>query len=54
MVVLMATRRRRKPAPVTAVRPHREVWRTALDLAHGDRSRLRVEPDGSVLVVNRH
>lgn len=38
-------------APVRAIRPDRAVWKAALRLAKGDRSRLRVLDDGGVLVL---
>ena len=46
------TDERRKNGPVQAVRPDPGLWREALAIAHGDVRRLRVEPDGSVTVVN--
>jgi len=39
-----------KAQPVVRVDP--EVMEKARELAGGDRRRLRVEPDGSVLVLN--
>jgi hypothetical protein len=46
---------RRKPTPslVVVKRVHPDAWRFALDLAGGDRRRLRVLPDASVLVINK-
>ena len=44
---------RRKAGKVSVTRPDPGLWREALALAHGDVSRLRVEPDGTVSVVNR-
>lgn len=43
---------RRETAPRTHLADPRAID-AALELAGGDRSRLRVEPDGSVLIVNR-
>jgi hypothetical protein len=44
--------RRRRPEPVEATRPHPAAWDAALELAGGDKRRLRTLPDGSVRVIN--
>jgi len=41
-----------KNGPVTYRVLHDSVWQRALVLADGQRTRLRVQPDGSVLVLN--
>jgi|HubBroStandDraft_2_1064218.scaffolds.fasta_scaffold1559302_1 hypothetical protein len=46
-------RPRRPVAPVVTVRVHPAAWETALQLAGGDRHRLRVCDSRTVLVVNR-
>ncbi len=48
-------RRARSPRdryPVTVTRAHPEAWATAIAIAHGDRSRLRVVDTSTVVVVN--
>ena len=50
-VTRAATHPRR--AMLTTVRPDPRVWATAVQLAHGDTSRLLTQPDGSVIVANR-
>ena len=44
---------RRKNGPLVVVKPDPGLWREALFLAGGDARRLRVEPDGSVTVLNQ-
>lgn len=45
---------RRRNGPVMIVKPNPGLWREALQLAGGDPTRCRVQPDGSVIVVNDH
>ena len=42
----------RPPAPVEVRRMDARIRDAALDLAGGDYTRLRIEPDGSMTVVN--
>jgi hypothetical protein len=37
---------------VTIIRPHPLAWQHALQLADSDTTRLRTQPDGSVIVSN--
>jgi len=46
------TKTKPKAEPVAAVRVDPEVMEKARELAGGDVRRLRVEPSGSVLVLN--
>lgn len=46
-------RRRRRNGPVEVIRADPGLWREALHLAAGDTSRLRVQRDGTVVVLNR-
>ncbi|HTX28837.1 MAG TPA: hypothetical protein VME19_17675 [Streptosporangiaceae bacterium] len=43
----------RRNGPVITARVHPAAWQAALRLASGDRSRLRVQGPGSVLVINQ-
>ena len=49
---LSQPKQRRKPAPVFTLKPHPDVWKKALELAAGDKSRLEVCRDGAVVVKN--
>jgi hypothetical protein len=50
---LVQPRTKRRRFPVEVVKADPGCWRDALAIAHGDVRRLRVEPDGTVVVVNR-
>jgi len=52
-ILTVSRARGRRAAPVTTVRASRAVWAAAVRLAGGDRRRLDIQPDGSVVVRNR-
>lgn len=47
----MSPTTRRPRQPVTITKPHPLAWRKARALANGDVGRLRIQTDGSVLVL---
>jgi hypothetical protein len=46
-------KKRKLTKPVTVRRPDPQAWKHALTLVEGDARRLELQPDGTVLVLNR-